>query len=137
MSYLSEKSTEPAPEQALAGHPNGAVKLAKPLVIRNQYGQFMAGSCANPLGPKGKKPITAALQHYINSEEGQRALLKAVRCQVRTSQYQSSMAQYIRETLEGKLTERVEMSGGVQLSARIARARQRLASANNDTEENE
>jgi hypothetical protein len=45
------------------------------------------------------------------------------------------MAQYIRETLEGKLTERVEMSGGIQLSARLARARQRLASADNDAEE--
>jgi hypothetical protein len=135
MDYPVEKSTEPAPEQALAGQPNGAAKLAKPLVIRNQHGQFMPGSCANPLGPKGKKPITAALAAFVGSPEGQKAILKAARSQVRTSQYQSAMATYVRETLEGKLTERVEIAGGLELAARIRRARQRLAAGDNDSEE--
>ena len=134
MDYPVEKSTEPGPEQALAGHPNGAVKLARPLVIRNEHGQFMPGSHANPLGPKCKKPITATLQCYINSEEGQRAILKAARSQVRTSQYQPAMATYVRETLEGKLTERVEIAGRLELAARIRRARQRLTEADNTEE---
>jgi hypothetical protein len=42
------------------------------------------------------------------------------------------MATYVRETLEGKLVERVEVQGGLELSARIARARKRLAAADND-----
>jgi hypothetical protein len=86
-------------------------------------------------GPKGKKTITNTLQAYVNSEEGQRALLKAARSQVRTSQFQPAMAVYIRETLEGRLVERVEVNGGLELSARIARARKRLAEADNDTGE--
>jgi hypothetical protein len=36
------------------------------------------------------------------------------------------MAVYVRETLEGKLVERVEMSGSLELAARVARARQRV-----------
>ena len=45
------------------------------------------------------------------------------------------MATYVRETLEGKLTERVEVSGGIELAARIARAKKRLTEADNNTEE--
>jgi hypothetical protein len=106
---------------------------------RNENGHWLRGVSGNPGGRLNKKPITAALQAYINSEEGRKALLRAVRSQVRTSQYQSSMAVYLRETLEGRLTERLEVAGGLELSARIRRARQRLASAeaDNDTEENE
>jgi hypothetical protein len=134
MDYPVEKSAEPAPEQALAGQPDGTVKLARPLVIRNSHGQFMAGSHANPLGPKCKKPISEILRHYVSSEEGQKAILKAARSQVRTSQYQPAMATYVRETLEGKLTERVEIAGRLELAARIRRARQRLTEADNTEE---
>ena len=140
MDYPVEKLPKLASAQALAGQRNGAAKQAKPLeplYIRNEHGQFMPGSCPNPMGPKGKKPITAVLESFIRSPEGVKALFKAARSQVRTSQYQSAMATYVRETLEGKLTERVEIAGGLELAARIRRARQRLASANNDTEESE
>jgi hypothetical protein len=41
------------------------------------------------------------------------------------------MATYVRETLEGKLVERVEVQGGLELSARIRRAKQRLTEADN------
>ena len=135
MDYPVEKSAEPAPEQALAGQPDGTVKLARPLVIRNSHGQFMAGSHANPLGPKGKKPITAALMSYVSTPEGRQAILKAARSQVRMSKYQPAMATYVRETLEGKLTERVEIAGGLELAARIARAKKRLTEVDNNTEE--
>ena len=100
---------------------------------RNENGQWLPGECGNR-GGRRKRPITTILQTYINSEEGQKAILKAARSQVRTSEYQSSMAQYIRETLEGKLVERVEVAGGLELSARIARARKRLAEADNTEE---
>jgi hypothetical protein len=135
MDYPVEKSSELAQQQALAGQPNGAAKLARPLVIRNQHGQFMPGSHANPLGPKGKKPISAALAAYVSTPEGRQAILKAARSQVRTSHFQPAMATYVRETLEGKLTERVEIAGGLELAARIRRAKQRLASADNDAED--
>jgi hypothetical protein len=39
------------------------------------------------------------------------------------------MAVFVRETLEGKLAERVEVSGGLELAARVARARARLKEA--------
>jgi hypothetical protein len=135
MDYPVEKSPKLASTQALAGQRNGAAKQAKPLeplYIRNEHGQFMPGSCPNPMGPKGKKPITAVLESFIRSPEGVKALFKAARSQVRVSEYQSSMAQYIRETLEGRLTERLEVSGGLELAARIRRARQRLAEADNN-----
>jgi hypothetical protein len=45
------------------------------------------------------------------------------------------MATYVRETLEGKLVERVQIAGGLELAARIARAKKRLDEADNDTEE--
>jgi hypothetical protein len=45
----------PEPVKDLVGQHDGAVELPRPLVIRNEHGQFMPGSRANPLGPKGKK----------------------------------------------------------------------------------
>ena len=138
---LTEVSTRPQSAQNLTAQTTEPLQQAveqalKQAPQRNEHGQWMPGVCGN-LSGRRKKPITAVLEAYVASKAGREAVFRAARAQVRTSQYQSSMAQYIRETLEGKLTERVEMSGGVQLSARIARARQRLASANNDTEENE
>jgi hypothetical protein len=101
---------------------------------RNENGHWLPGVSGNPGGRLNKRPITAALQAYISSKEGQKAILKAVRSQVRVSQYQPGMAVYIRETLEGKLVERMEVQGGLELSARIRRARQRLAEADNTEE---
>ena len=118
MDYPVEKLPKLASAQALAGQRNGAAKQAKPLeplYIRNEHGQFMPGSCPNPMGPKGKKPITAVLESFIRSPEGVKALFKAARSQVRVSEYQPAMATYVRETLEGKLTERVEIAGGLEL----------------------
>jgi hypothetical protein len=123
---LTAQTTEPlqqAVEQALKQAPR-----------RNRFGQFLPGVCGN-LSGRRKKPITAALEAYVASKAGREAVFRAARAQVRTSQYQSSMAQYIRETLEGKLTEHLQVEGGLQLSARIARARKRLAEADNDVDE--
>ena len=64
-----------------------------------------------------------------------RKLLQAARRQLNVSGYQPAMATYVRGTLEGKLTERVEVSGGLELAARIARAKKKLAEADNNTEE--
>ena len=64
-----------------------------------------------------------------------RKLLQAARRQLNVSGYQPAMATYVQETLEGKLTERVEVSGGLELAARIARAKKRLTEADNNTEE--
>jgi hypothetical protein len=97
---------------------------------RNQYGQLLPGYTANPSGLSKKQPITAILKALIATKEGQKAALQAARKQLRVSGYAPAMATYVRETLEGRLVERVEMSGGLELSARIARARQRLAEQN-------
>jgi hypothetical protein len=102
---------------------------------RNQYGQLLPGYTANPSGLSKKQPITAILKALIATKEGQKAALNAARRQLRASGYAPAMAVYVRETLEGKLVERVEMSGGLELSARIARARQRLAEQNESAQE--
>ena len=138
MAYPVEKpATKSLGSKQLASTGDVSLQEYRPVAVqRDAGGHWLPGVSANPGGRiKPKKPITQALAAYISSEEGQKALLKAVRCQVRTSQYQSAMATYVRETLEGKLTERVEIAGGLELAARIRRARQRLAEADNDTEE--
>jgi hypothetical protein len=117
------------------GQHDAAVELARPLVIRNEHGQFMPGSHANLLGPKGKKPITAILEAYVATPEGRKAALHAAQRQVRVSGQHPGMAVYVRETLEGKLTERLEVTGGLELAARIARAKKRLAETDNDSGE--
>ena len=50
------------------------------------------------------------------------------------------MAVFVAETLEGKLTEQLEVSEGLELAARIARARERMnrlefASDNNESKQ--
>ena len=102
---------------------------------RNEHGQWLPGVCGNPGGRPNKKPTTAALEAYVASKEGRKAILKAARSQVRVSEYQPAMATYVRETLEGKLTERLEVQGGLELAARIARAKKRLAEQDSDTDE--
>jgi hypothetical protein len=146
MGYLVEKSTEANDSQpgvqTLTAKPTEpgqqTVKQASqhelPPPERNENGHWLPGVSGNPGGRLNKKPITAALQAYITSKEGQKAILKAVRSQVRTSEYQPAMATYVRETLEGKLTERAEIAGGLELAARIRRARQRLTEADNTEE---
>jgi hypothetical protein len=91
--------------------------------------------CGNPGGRPNKKPITAALEAYVASKEGRKAILKAARSQVRVSEYQPAMATYVRETLEGKLVEKVDVSGGLELAARIARAKQRLNESCDDIDD--
>ena len=123
---LTAEATEPAQqavEQALKQAPQ-----------RNEHGQWMPGVCGN-LSGRRKKPITAVLEAYVASKAGREAILKAARSQVRVSEYQPAMATYVRETLEGKLTERVEIAGGLELAARIARAKKRLTEVDNNTEE--
>ena len=90
--------------------------------------------CGNR-GGRRKKPITAVLEAYVANKEGRKAILRAARSQVRVSEYQPAMATYVRETLEGKLTERLEVQGGLELAARIARAKKRLAEQDSDTDE--
>jgi hypothetical protein len=138
MAYPVEKSATKNPgSKQLASTGDVSLQEYRPVAVqRDAGGHWLPGASANPGGRiKPKKPITQALAAYISSEEGQKAILKAARAQVRTSQYQPAMATYVRETLEGRLVERVEMSGGLELSARIARARQRLASADNNAED--
>ena len=102
-------------------------------IVRDEHGHFLKGHTGNRGGRR--KPITAILESYVNSPEGREQVFRAVQKQVRVSAYQPAMATYVRETLEGKLTERVEIAGGLELAARIRRARQRLASADNDAED--
>jgi len=78
----------------------------------------------NPSGRPKRRPITEALEAFVASPEGRKAIQRAVRSQMRVSGKHPGMA--VRETLEGKLAERVEVSGGLELAARVARARQRL-----------
>ena len=120
----------------LASAGDASLQEYRPVAVqRDAGGHWLPGASANPGGRiKPKKPITEILRAYISSPEGQKAILKAARSQVRTSEYQSSMAQYIRETLEGKLLQQVEVAGGLELTARIRRARQRLAEADNTEE---
>ena len=90
--------------------------------------------CGN-LSGRRKKPISSILEALVHTKEGQRAVLKAARQQLRVSGYNPAMSTYLRETVEGKLVERVEVQGGLELSARIRRAKQRLAEAHNDAED--
>jgi len=136
MAYPVEKpATKSLGSKQLASTGDVSLQEYRPVAVqRDAGGHWLPGASANPGGRiKPQKPITEILRGYISTPEGRKAILKAARSQVRTSEYQSSMAQYIRETLEGKLLERVEVAGGLELSARIARARKRLAEADNDT----
>jgi hypothetical protein len=94
--------------------------------------------CGN-LSGRRKKPISSILEALVRTREGQKAVLKAARRQLRVSGYNPAMSTFVRETLEGRLTERVEVSGGLELAARIARARKRLEDNNAEehTGENE
>jgi hypothetical protein len=106
----------------------GDYSYQEPVRIRGLDGRYLKGFSGNTVGKR--KPITAILAALIHTKEGQKAALQAARKQLRVSGYAPAMATYVRETLEGKLVERVEMSGGLELSARIARARARLAEQN-------
>ena len=80
----------------------------------------------NPSGRPKRRPITEALEAFVASPEGRKAIQRAVRSQMRVSGKHPGMAVFVRETLEGKLAERVEVSGGLELAARVARARARV-----------
>jgi hypothetical protein len=129
MAYPVEKSA------AENGIRNQELEYQPHAIVRDQHGHFVKGHTGNRGGRR--KPITAILSAYVATPEGRKQVLRAAQKQVRVSAYAPAMATYVRETLEGKLTERVEIAGGLELAARIRRARQRLASADNDTEENE
>ena len=123
---FTAKPTEPGQqtvEQALKQAPQ-----------RNEHGQWLPGVCGN-LSGRRKKPISSILEALVHTKEGQRAVLKAARQQLRVSGYNPAMSTYLRETVEGKLVERVEVQGGLELSARVRRAKQRLAEAHNDAED--
>jgi hypothetical protein len=123
--YTVEKSSE-------EGVGTQAFEYTPHAIVRDEHGHFLKGHTGNRGGRR--KPITAILSAYVATPEGRKQVLRAAQKQVRVSAYAPAMATYVRETLEGRLTERLEMSGGLELSARIARARKRLAEADNDTE---
>jgi hypothetical protein len=138
MAYPVEKpATKSLGSKQLASTGDVSLQEYRPVAVqRDAGGHWLPGASANPGGRiKPQKPITEILRGYISTPEGRKAILKAARSQVRVSEYQPAMATYVRETLEGKLTERVEIAGGLELAARIRRARQRLAEADNDAEE--
>ena len=138
MAYPVEKpATKSLGSKQLASTGDVSLQEYRPVAVqRDAGGHWLPGASANPGGRiKPQKPITEILRGYISTPEGRKAILKAARSQVRVSEYQPAMATYVRETLEGKLTERVEIAGGLELAARIRRARQRLASADNDAED--
>ena len=94
----------------------------------------------NPSGRPKRKPVSEALEAFVATPEGVRALVSLSKTVVKVAHRHPGMAVFVRETLEGKLVERVEVQGGLELSARIRRARQRLAEADNTgehTDENE
>jgi hypothetical protein len=93
---------------------------------RNANGQFLPGVSGNPGGRFKDKPITAALAAYIHSPAGREAIQRAIISQVKIAANHPGMATYVRETLEGRLAERLEVSGGLELAARVARARARV-----------
>jgi len=143
MDYPVEKSTEvstrPQSAQNLTAETTEPVQQAveqalKQAPQRNEHGQWLPGVCGN-LSGRRKKPISSILEALVHTKEGQRAVLKAARQQLRVSGYNPAMSTYLRETVEGKLVERVEVQGGLELSARIRRAKQRLAEAHNDAED--
>ena len=81
----------------------------------------------NPSGRPKRKPVTEALEAYLATPEGVEALVSLSKAVVKVAHRHPGMAVFVRETLEGKLTERVEVSGGLELAARIARARRRVS----------
>jgi hypothetical protein len=135
MDYPVEKPAEGSLSAQKLASETQAYRQEAPRPTRNEHGQWLPGVCGNRDGPRGKKPITAILAAYIATPEGRKQVLRAAQKQVRVSAYQPAMATYIRETLEGKLVDRVEIAGGLELAARVARARKRLIEADNYAEE--
>jgi hypothetical protein len=84
------------------------------------------GVSGNPGGRPKRKPVTEALEAFVATPEGVQALVSLSKAVVKVAHRHPSMAVFVRETLEGKLTERLEVSGGLELAARVARARQRV-----------
>jgi hypothetical protein len=129
MSYRVEKSAE-------EGIWNPELEYRPHAIVRDAHGHFVKGHTGNRGGRR--KPITTILEKYVATPEGRKQVLRAAQQQLRVSGYQPAMATYVRETIEGKLVEHLEMSGGLELSARIARAKKRLAEADKEhTGENE